>query len=92
MGIGLLRSGLAGTAGGAVPTNPDAVRVNVGYAGRSALERVRAAGEVARGFSNDEARERLTGTAEDFGLDRNESGAGLLDVAAALGEDSSDNR
>ena len=43
------------------------------------------------GTTNAEARTRLTDTAEDVGLASNESGAGLLDVAAALGYDSSDN-
>lgn len=34
---------------------------------------------------NEEARERLQDTAEDIGLDDNEQGHGLVDVAAALG-------
>ncbi|WP_435332489.1 S8 family peptidase [Haloarchaeobius sp. TZWWS8] len=51
-----------------------------------------AAGQLmANGYTNTEARNQLTSTAEDIGLASNESGAGLLDVAAALGLDSSDN-
>jgi subtilisin len=50
-----------------------------------------AAGQLmANGYTNTEARSRLKNTAEDIGLASNESGAGLLDVAAALGLDSSD--
>jgi len=50
-----------------------------------------AAGQLmANGYTNEEARQRLKDTAEDVGLAENESGAGLLDVAAALGLDSSD--
>ena len=50
-----------------------------------------AAGQlIAAGYTPDEARSRLTSTAEDVGLASNESGAGLLDAAAALGVDSSD--
>ena len=45
---------------------------------------------MANGYTNTEARDRLTGTAEDLGLASNEQGSGLLDVAAALGLDSSD--
>ncbi|WP_224269256.1 S8 family peptidase [Haloprofundus salinisoli] len=45
---------------------------------------------MANGYTNAEARDRLTSTAEDVGLASNEQGAGLLDVAAALGLDSSD--
>jgi subtilisin len=45
---------------------------------------------MANGSTNTEARSQLTSTAEDVGLGSNESGAGLLDVAAALGLDSSD--
>ncbi|MWG35564.1 S8 family peptidase [Halomarina oriensis] len=44
---------------------------------------------MADGASNDQARSTLLNTAEDLGLGDNESGAGLLDVAAALGYDSS---
>ncbi|WP_277555613.1 S8 family peptidase [Halobaculum limi] len=51
-----------------------------------------AAGQLmANGYTNAEARSRLTSTAEDLGLASNEQGAGLLDTAAALGYDSSDN-
>ncbi|MFD1511758.1 S8 family peptidase [Halomarina rubra] len=46
---------------------------------------------MADGASNDQARSTLLNTAEDLGLGDNESGAGLLDVAAALGYDSSNN-
>ena len=50
-----------------------------------------AAGQlVADGYTADEARSRLKNTAEDVGLAGNESGSGLLDVAASLGYDSSD--
>lgn len=50
-----------------------------------------AAGQLmANGDTNVQARDRLTDTAESIGLSSNESGAGLLDVAAALGLDSSD--
>ena len=45
---------------------------------------------VANGYTADETRSQLERTAEDVGLSSNESGAGLLDVAAALGLDSSD--
>ncbi|MEF8757854.1 MAG: S8 family serine peptidase [Halobacteriales archaeon] len=45
---------------------------------------------MANGYTNVEARDRLTATAEDLGLASNEQGSGLLDVAAALGLDSSD--
>jgi subtilisin len=37
------------------------------------------------GYTNTEARDQLTSTAEDIGLSSNEQGNGLLDVAAALG-------
>ncbi|WP_227354634.1 S8 family peptidase [Haladaptatus salinisoli] len=50
-----------------------------------------AAGQLmANGYTNSEARSRLKSTAEDVGLSSNESGSGLLDVAAALGYDSGD--
>jgi subtilisin len=45
---------------------------------------------TANGYSNTEARDQLKSTAENIGLSDNESGAGLLDAAAALGLDSSD--
>jgi subtilisin len=45
---------------------------------------------MANGYSNKKARKHLKDTAEDIGLGDNEQGAGLLDVAAALGYDSSD--
>ncbi|WP_439026152.1 S8 family peptidase [Haloarchaeobius sp. DT45] len=51
-----------------------------------------AAGQLmADGASASQARNTLGSTAGDLGLASNESGAGLLDVAAALGHDSSDN-
>ncbi|WP_458205328.1 S8 family peptidase [Haladaptatus sp. NG-SE-30] len=51
-----------------------------------------AAGQLmANGSSNTQARDTIKQTAENIGLADNESGAGLLDVAAALGLDSSDN-
>jgi subtilisin len=40
---------------------------------------------MANGFTNVEARQRLRYTAENIGLPDNAGGAGLLDVAAALG-------
>jgi len=43
------------------------------------------------GYTNGGARSQLKETAEDIGLSDSESGAGLLDVAAALGLDSSNN-
>ena len=46
---------------------------------------------MANGYTNADARSRLKNTAEDIGLASNEQGAGLLDAAAALGYDSSDN-
>ena len=46
---------------------------------------------MANGASNTQARDTIKQTAEDIGLASNESGAGLLDTAAALGLDSSDN-
>ncbi|WP_439028717.1 S8 family serine peptidase [Haloarchaeobius sp. DT45] len=51
-----------------------------------------AAGQLmADGASASQARSTLTSTAEDIGLAGNEGGAGLLDVAAALNLDSSNN-
>ncbi|WP_246045779.1 S8 family peptidase [Halorussus ruber] len=47
-------------------------------------------GLMSNGYTNDEARQQLKQTAEDIGLSENESGSGLLDVAAAYGLDSSD--
>jgi subtilisin len=44
----------------------------------------------ANGYSQSETRNQLKSTAENIGLSDNESGAGLLDAAAALGLDSSD--
>ncbi len=46
---------------------------------------------MAGGLSAEQARAALTSTAEDIGLAGSEGGAGLLDVAAALGLDSSNN-
>ncbi|HZE17137.1 MAG TPA: S8 family peptidase, partial [Mycobacterium sp.] len=46
---------------------------------------------MANGASNSQARNTIKNTAEDIGLSSNESGAGLLDTAAALGLNSSDN-
>jgi subtilisin len=46
---------------------------------------------MSNGSSNGDARSQLKSTAENIGLASNESGAGLLDAAAALGYDSSDN-
>ncbi|WP_232686206.1 S8 family peptidase [Halobacterium zhouii] len=45
---------------------------------------------MANGYTNTDARSRLKSTAEDLGLGSNEQGSGLLDAAAALGYDSSD--
>ncbi len=45
---------------------------------------------MANGATASDARSTLTNSAEDLGLSSNEQGAGLLDVAAALGLDSSD--
>ena len=45
---------------------------------------------MANGKSNTQARDTIKSTAENIGLASNESGAGLLDVAAALNLDSSD--
>lgn len=42
---------------------------------------------MADGYSNAEARERLAATATDVGLDPDEQGGGVVDVAAALGVD-----
>lgn len=42
------------------------------------------------GATNTEAESQLESTAEEVGLSENEGGAGLLDVASALGYDSSD--
>lgn len=51
-----------------------------------------AAGQLmANGSTNSEARSELKSAAEDIGLSSNDSGSGLLDVAAVLGYDSSDN-
>ena len=51
-----------------------------------------AAGQLmANGASNSNAESTLLSSAEDIGLASNEGGAGLLDVAAALNLDSSDN-
>ena len=49
-----------------------------------------AAAHLMTSMSNDDARAELKGTAEDIGLDENEQGAGLLDVAEALGVDEDD--
>jgi subtilisin len=49
-----------------------------------------AAGQLmANGYTNTETRNQLNSTAENIGLASNESGNGLLDTAAALGLDSS---
>ncbi|RRJ33544.1 S8 family peptidase [Halocatena pleomorpha] len=40
---------------------------------------------MSEGYTNTEARQRLTSTAENIGLSSNEQGAGLLDAASALG-------
>ena len=45
---------------------------------------------MANGYTNKEARQHLKDTAEDIGLASNEQGAGLLDVATALGLTSTD--
>ena len=45
---------------------------------------------MANGYTASEARSELKNSAEDIGLPDNEQGAGLLDVAGALGYDSSD--
>ncbi|WP_276247891.1 S8 family peptidase [Haladaptatus sp. YSMS36] len=50
-----------------------------------------AAGQLmAEGQSASQARSTLKSSAEDIGLGANESGSGLLDVAAALGQNSGD--
>ncbi len=46
---------------------------------------------IAAGYSARDAENQLLSTAKDIGLPANEQGQGLLDVAAALGYDSSDN-
>lgn len=46
---------------------------------------------MANGYTHTEARDRLNTTAETIGLSANETGNGLVDVAAALGFDSGDN-
>ncbi|WP_082837646.1 S8 family peptidase [Haladaptatus sp. R4] len=50
-----------------------------------------AAQVMATGYTNTGARQRLRETAEDLGLSSDEQGYGLVDVAAALGLDSSEN-
>jgi subtilisin len=45
---------------------------------------------MANGYTNTEARDQLSGTAEDVGLASNESGAGLLDAEAAVLDGTSD--
>lgn len=42
---------------------------------------------LANGYSASDARQQLKDTAEDLGLDDNDQGAGLVDVAEALGHD-----
>ena len=46
---------------------------------------------MAEGYSNTEARSRMQSTAENIGLTSDEQGYGLVDAAAAVGLDSSDN-
>jgi subtilisin len=45
---------------------------------------------MANGSSNSQTRDTLGSSAEGLGLTSNETGAGLLDMASALGDDSSD--
>ena len=45
---------------------------------------------MANGYSNTDAREKLNDTAEDIDLEDTEQGNGLLDVAAALGNEDDD--
>ncbi|WP_276301567.1 S8 family serine peptidase [Halorussus lipolyticus] len=45
---------------------------------------------MAEGYTNSGARSRMKNTAEDIGLASDESGAGLVDAAAAMGLNSSD--
>jgi len=45
---------------------------------------------MANGSSNSQTRDTLGSSAESLGLTSNETGAGLLDMASALGDDSSD--
>lgn len=50
-----------------------------------------AAGQLMdNGYTNADARQQLKDSAEDIGLGTNDQGSGLLDVAASLGLDSSD--
>ncbi len=46
---------------------------------------------MAAGYSNSGARSQLKATAENIGLSSNQSGSGLLDVAAAVGSPTDDN-
>ncbi|MCO8244145.1 MULTISPECIES: S8 family peptidase [unclassified Haladaptatus] len=46
---------------------------------------------IAQGYSARDAEDQILSTTEDLGLSSNVQGSGLLDVAAALGLDSSDN-
>ncbi|MDY7081432.1 MAG: S8 family serine peptidase, partial [Halobacteria archaeon] len=45
---------------------------------------------IAEGMSPSEARQKMFNMAEDIGLGENQQGNGLVDSAAALGHDSSD--
>lgn len=92
---------LGGTGTVSAQAESTTVRVNVGYTNTSGRRAARsrasarmlsgAAGQLmAAGDTNTQARDQLVSTAEDVGLAANESGNGLLDVAAALGLDSSD--